>query len=116
MLLAAMLALVLAAAIPAIAQISQETGQEIDESGEFATEFSISSTGNNSSQCAPALQFGNTANLQNGQSFLQYASTAGDLEPEGGDGIVFEPSLEVTCDQPVQQSAAASSTGYSTGS
>jgi len=109
MMVAAMLALVLALAVPAVAQIANEAGQEIDESGGIETSFEVSSTGNNSSQCAPSLQFGNTGNFQNNQSFLQYASTADDIEFEGGDGFVFEPAQEVACDQAVQQSAAASS-------
>jgi hypothetical protein len=108
MMVAAMLALVLALAVPAIAQVAQEAGTEIDESGGVELAFETSQTGNNSSQCAPAMQFGNTGNLQNNQSALQYASTADDIEFEGGDGFVFEPGQEVACDQAVQQSAAAS--------
>ncbi len=105
---AAMLALVLALAVPAIAQVTNELGQEIDESGDVATEFAIEQTGNNSNQCAPALQFGNTGNFQNGQSALQYASTADDIEFEGG-SFEFAPEQAVECSQQVQQSAAASS-------
>ena len=108
MMVAAMLALVLALTVPAIAQVAQEVGTEIDESGGIELAFETSQTGDNSNQCAPALQFGNTGNLQNAQSALQYASTADDIEFEGGDGFVFEPAQEVACDQAVQQSAAAS--------
>jgi hypothetical protein len=106
--IAAMLALVLALAVPALAQVGQGLGQEIDESGDFAAEFSVSQTGDNSNQCAPALQFGNTGNVQNSQGFLQYASTSDDVEFEGS-GFEFSPEQAVSCDQAVQQSAAASS-------
>ena len=108
MLLAAMLALVLAAAVPAVAQVAQELGQETD-SGDVAVEFSVSGSGDYGSTCAAPLQFGNTANLQNGQGFLQYATEeSGDLDGSGSQ-FTFEPTLEITCDQAVQQSSAASS-------
>jgi len=105
---AAMLALVLALAVPAVAQIANEVGTEIDESGGIESSFETSQTGNNSNQCAPALQFGNTGNAQNAQSLLQYASTADDIEFTGV-GFEFVPEQAVECTQAVQQSAAASS-------
>jgi hypothetical protein len=39
---------------------------------------------------------------------LQYASTSGDIG-EGGSTFTFSPTLTATCNQAVQQSAAASS-------
>ena len=105
--LAAMLALVLAVAIPAIAQVGNGVGNE-SESGDVSPSFSVQSTGNNSNQCVTPLQFGNTGNLQNGQAFLQYASTADDLEAEGPT-FTFAPELTAPCTQAVQQSSAASS-------
>jgi hypothetical protein len=111
MLLGVMLALALAAAVPAVAQVGQELGQDTS-SGDVAVEFSVSGEGDYSSVCAAPLQFGNTANLQNAQGFLQYSvDDASDLEGEGS-SFVFEPAIETTCDQAVQQSSAASSTGY----
>jgi opacity protein-like surface antigen len=105
--LAVMLALVLTAAIPAVAQVVQEVGQETESAG-VAAEFSVASEGNFASQCAAPLQFGNTANLQNTQSFLQYDSVADDLVG-GGSVFGFAPAIETACEQAVQQSAAASS-------
>ncbi len=107
MMLAAMLALVLAAAIPAIAQVGGGVGQE-SESGEVAIEGSATSAGDYASQCVSPLQFGNTANLQNGQSFVQYASESDDIGG-GGSEFVFEPGISTECSQAVQQSSAASS-------
>ena len=109
MMLAAMLTLVLAVAVPAIAQVSNGVGNE-SESGDVTPSFSVLSKGNNSNQCVTPLQFGNTGNLQNGQAFLQYASTADDLSGEGPT-FTFAPVLTAPCEQTVQQSSAASSGG-----
>ena len=106
MLLAAMLALLLLAAIPAIAQVSEEFGQEIDDTGSVTLNTNVTSTGDNGNQCVAPLQFGNTGNLQNAQGFLQYNSTADDIEFEGS-SFAFTPSLTNTCEQTVQQAAAA---------
>src|ERR687883_31197 len=105
--LAAMLALLVAVAVPAIAQVSQELGNE-NESGDVSLSFSVQSTGNNSNQCVTPLQFGNTGSNQNAQGFLQYSSTADDLEGEGAT-FTFAPVLTAPCTQAVQQSSAASS-------
>ena len=105
--LAAMLALVLALAVPAIAQVSQGLGNE-SESGNVTPSFSVQSSGNNSNQCVNPLQFGNTGNLNNAQGFLQYASGSGNLEAEGP-SFTFAPVETAPCTQAVQQSSAASS-------
>ena len=107
MMLAAMLALVLAVAIPALAQVSNENANE-NESGDVTATFSVQSTGNNSNQCVTPLQFGNTGSNQNAQGFLQYASTADDITGTGGT-FTFAPELTAPCTQQVQQSSAASS-------
>jgi hypothetical protein len=107
--LAAILALALAAAVPAIAQVGLETEQEA-ESDEVATDFAVANEGDYASQCVPALQFGNSGNFNNAPSFLQYASPdgLGDFEP-GGIEFAVEPELAVDCASEVQQSSAASS-------
>src|SRR5919107_735689 len=107
MILAAMLALAMAAAVPAIAQVGLEAGNEA-ESEEVATEFEVANEGDYASQCTPALQFGNTGNFNNAPTFLQYASQSDDFEP-GGLELAFEPELAVDCASTVQQSSAASS-------
>jgi hypothetical protein len=117
MMLAAILALALAAAVPAIAQVGLEAGGEA-ESDDVALDFSVENTGNYASQCTPAVQFGNTGNFNNTPVFQQYASGfqqygggAGDFEPEGIE-FVIEPSIEAACDSTIQQSSAASSYTY----
>src|SRR5919107_4693716 len=107
MLMAAMLALVMAAAIPALAQVGLESGNE-SESEEVATDFALENTGDYASQCTPVLQFGNTGNFNNAPTFLQYAVDEGsDFEP-GGIDFSVEPELAVDCASEVQHSSAAS--------
>jgi hypothetical protein len=102
----AMVALVLAVAMPALAQVQQGIGQG-SETGNVSVNFSATQSGNNSSQCVTPLQFGNTGSLQNAQGVLQYRSTSGDIQQEGST-FTFNPTLNATCNQAVQQSAAAS--------
>jgi hypothetical protein len=109
MLLAAMLAMVLVAAAPVLGQVVGFDDQEL-ESGSYESETSISIDGNNNSQCAGLLQFGQTGNAANEQGMSQY-----DIDEfSGGFGAPsysFAPENETACEQAVQQSAAASSTG-----
>ena len=104
--LAAILALGLAAAVPAIAQVGLEAGNEA-ESDDVALEFSVANEGNYASQCTPATQIGNTGNLNNTPVFQQYASKADDFEPEGI-GVGFGGSVAAECGSTIQQSSAAS--------
>jgi hypothetical protein len=106
MIVAAMLAVALAVAIPAIAQTTLENEQET-QSGDVALNTAVENTGNYASQCTPANQFGNTGNFNNAPTFLQYASEADDFEP-GGLEFTVDPSLSVDCSSTIQQSAAAS--------
>src|SRR5215216_1923441 len=105
--LAAILALALGAAVPALAQL--ESGVEQDtESDDVALGYDVSNKGNYASQCTPAVQFGNTGNFENASSFVQYDGELDDFEP-GGIEFGVEPTSDVTCDRTVQQSSAASS-------
>ncbi len=109
MLLAAILALVLVAAAPVIAQVN---GPEFDdqefESGGIETATSLGIDGNNNNQCAGLLQFGQTGNFGNEQGYTQY--DIGEAENElAGPEIEFGPENATECEQAVQQAAAASS-------
>jgi hypothetical protein len=107
MLLAAVLAMVIVAAVPAIAQIGQEAEQET-ESGDVNQSFNVSSTGDNSNQCAGIQGVANTGNAQNQTSLIQYGSEADDFEfDEVGSNIDVSPSSTTTCDQQVNQAASA---------
>src|SRR5215212_12187908 len=106
--LAAFLALALVVAVPAMAQLSSELGQET-ESGDTAIGFDVSNKGDYASQCTPALQVGNTGNFDNGSSFVQYDGEIDDFEP-GGIAFTIEPTSALECPSTIQQSSAARST------
>jgi hypothetical protein len=108
MLLAALLAMLIVAAVPAIAQIGQESEQET-ESGDVDQSFEVSSTGDNSSQCAGIQGVANTGNAQNQIDLIQYGSEADDFEfDEVGSTLTVSPESSTTCDQQVNQAASAS--------
>ena len=108
MMLAAMLALVVAVAAPAIAQSVNQGLAEKQTSGNVTDTGTVESKGNNSNQCVTPLQFGNTGSQQNVQGVQQYASLSGDIDLTGG-GFTVAPELTAPCTQAVQQSSAASS-------
>jgi uncharacterized membrane protein len=113
MLLAALLAMVAVAAIPAIAQVTQEEEQE-GESAELNQDFSVTSEGDNSNQCANIQGVGNTGNTQSLTDVLQYGSTADEFEfEEVGSSIDVSPENSTTCEQQVNQAASASGDGGS---
>ena len=110
MLLAMMLAVVLVAAAPVIAQELGFDDQEL-ESGGISTETEISIEGNNNNQCAGLLQFGQSGNFANQQGTTQYdigpdAEFEQEFEPPEYE---FAPENETACDQEVQQASSASS-------
>ncbi len=108
MLLAALLAMLVVAAVPAIAQIGQESVQET-ESGEVSQDFSATSEGDNSSQCANIQGVANTGNAQNQIDVIQYGSEADDFSFEdSGSTITVSPNSSTRCDQAVNQAATAS--------
>ncbi len=107
MLLAAMLAIVLTAALPAVAQVSGETEQDA-EAADLDQTFTVTGEGDNSSQCANIQGVGNTGNAQNVIDLIQYASETDDVEfEEVGSDITVTPTNPVTCDQQVNQAASA---------
>ena len=115
MLLAAVLAMVVVAAVPAIAQIGQELEQET-ESGDVDQSFTVTSEGDNSNQCAGIQGVANTGNAQNQIGVLQYGSEADDFEfDEVGSDLSVSPESSTTCDQQVNQAASASGDGPDTG-
>ncbi len=105
MLLAMMLAIMAVAVAPAVAQFIDNDLEQEAESGDFEAETEISLSGDNSNQCAPVMQFGNTGNNQNAVTLTQYFSAGG--FGIGGGNITFEPEFENACEQSVQQAAAA---------
>jgi hypothetical protein len=115
MLLAALLAMLIVAAVPAIAQIGQESEQET-ESGEVDQSFEVAGSGDNSNQCANIQGVGQTGNVQNQIDLIQYGSEADDFEfDEVGSTITTSPVNTATCDQQVNQAASASGDSPDTG-
>ena len=109
MLLAAILAMVIVAAVPAIAQISQESEQEAD-SGDVDQSFNVTGGGDNSNQCVGIQGTANTGNAQNQIDLIQYGSEADDFEfDEVGSDLSVSPVNTTSCDQQVNQAASASS-------
>ena len=114
MLLAALLAMLALAVVPAIAQVTQDSEQEAD-SGDLDQTSTVTGGGDNSSQCANVQVAGNTGNSQNQLDIIQYDSTADDFEFEDvGSDITVNPNEDVdgdifTCDTQVNQAASAAS-------
>ena len=107
MLLAALLAMLIVAAVPAIAQVEQGFEQESD-SGDVDQSFTVSGGGDNGNQCVGVSGVSNTGNLQNTSGILQYASTIEEFEQDDvGTDLTITGTGEVTCDQQVNQAAAA---------
>ncbi len=106
MLLAAMLAIVLVAAAPAIAQVSQGFSEEDVESGDVEPVVEITNSGNNVSMCPTVLQSANSGNVQNEQGVVQYQVGVDDIEFEGST-ITFEVAAEGECTTTIEQAAAA---------
>src|ERR671916_1453818 len=107
MMLAAMLAIVLTAALPAVAQVGGETEQE-GESADLDQTFTVTGEGDNSSQCANIQGVGNTGNSQNVIDLIQYSGEADDFEfEEVGSDITVGGTNTATCDQQVNQAATA---------
>src|SRR4028119_1874117 len=115
MLLGALLAMLIVAAGPAIAQSGQESEQET-ESGEVDQSFSVTGEGDNSNQCANIQGVGQTGNVQNQLDLIQYGSEADDFEfEEVGSTITSSPTNTATCDSQVNQAASAAARGSGVG-
>ncbi len=106
MLLAALLAMVLVAAAPALAQVVQEFEQEEAESGDAEPEVAVANKGASVNSCTAVLQQTNTGNQQNAQGVVQYSGTVDDVEISGT-AITLSPEGAVDCQQLIEQAAAA---------
>ncbi len=107
MLLAAMVAIVLVAAAPVIAQVSQGFSQEDVESGDVEPTVEISNSGNNVSMCPTVHQAANSGNVQNEQGVVQYEVEVDDIG-FGGSSITMASESAGECTTTISQSAAAS--------
>jgi len=107
MLLAVLLAMVVVAAVPAIAQVEQDFDQDTD-SGDVDQEFTVTGEGSNGSQCAGVSGVTNTGNLQSATGSIQYDSDTEEFEQEEiGSDLTVDGSSTTECTQEVNQAAAA---------
>ena len=107
MMLAAMLAIVVVvAAVPAIAQVSQEFSERRITSGSASPKVAISNSGDNANLCPTVQQTANTGNVANEQGVTQYQTDTGDIDFSGS-SIIIEPTTTATCDQTISDAVAA---------
>ncbi len=110
MMLAAMLAIVLTAAAPAMAQVEQGFDQDTD-SGDVDQTFTVTGGGSNGSSCAPLLGTSQTGNLQDATGTTSFDSDTKEFEQDevGSDLSVSGGESSTECTQEVNQAAAAGS-------
>jgi hypothetical protein len=105
--LAAMLAIVVIAAAPAIAQpLSQEFSERRITSGKASPSFSFSNSGDNVNACPTNQQIVNTGNVANEQGVTQYFTDTDDIDFTGS-SITIDGSVSGSCTQTIDQAAAA---------
>ena len=93
-------------------EVDQSFEQEA-ESGDVDQSFTVTSTGDNSNQCAGVQGVANTGNAQNQISVLQNGSEADDFSFEdSGSSIEVSPNNYTSCDQEVNQAASAAYHGW----
>src|ERR671926_382527 len=105
-LLGALVAMVVVAAAPALAQVSQEQSERRITSGKSSPSFSVSNKGNNANLCPTGQQVGQTGNVANEQGAVQYQSKADDIDFSGS-SLTITPDESATCTQTIEQAAAA---------
>jgi len=106
MMLGAIVAMVVVAAAPALAQVSNEFSERRDTSGTATPKVAISNTGKNANVCTALQQAAQTGQVLNEQGVVQYVSKADDLELAGSE-LGLTPSETAECTQQIQQAAAA---------
>ena len=107
MMLAALLAMLIVAAVPALAQgVSQENEQEV-ESDEANQAFEVTGGGDNSSACQNVSGINNTGNAVNNTGILQYANEDVEVELEDNGNFSLGGETALECDQQVNQAASA---------
>ena len=105
-LLGAIVAMVMVAAAPALAQVSQGFSESRDKSGMATPKVEISNKGNNVNLCAQLQQALNTGQVLNEQGVAQYLTKTDDIDFTGSE-IGLTPSETAECTQQLSQAAAA---------
>ena len=96
-------------------EVAQESEQEA-ESSDINQSFTVTQTGDNSTQCAGVQGDAQTGNAQNLTDLEQVNSEADEFEfEEVGSTIDASPTSDTTCDQQVNQAAAANASSDAAG-
>src|SRR5919202_2462936 len=106
MLLGAIVAMVVVAAAPALAQVGQGFSESRDKSGMATPKVEISNKGNNVNLCAQLQQALNTGQVLNEQGVAQYLTKTDDIDFTGSE-IGLTPAETAECVQQISQAAAA---------
>ena len=102
-----MVATLVVAALPAIAQpVTEEFSERRITSGAASPKVAVSNSGNNVNLCPTVQQVAQTGNVANEQGVVQYDTTTDDIDFTGS-SITIEPSETATCTQTTEQAAAA---------
>ena len=88
------------------APVSQEFSERRITSGKASPSSSFSNTGDNVNACPTTQQVVNTGNVANQQGVSQYNTTTDDIDLSGS-SITIDSSATATCDQTLNQAAAA---------
>jgi|ERR671932_2926905 hypothetical protein len=111
MLVVAMLAIVLVATAPAIAQVGQGFSERRIQSGPSSPKVEIKNSGDTVNLCASPQQIGQTGNVANEQGALPFESKVDDIDFTGSSltvGTENAPAtLTASCTQTTSQAAAA---------
>jgi LPXTG-motif cell wall-anchored protein len=101
-----MLAAVLVAAAPALAQVSEGFSERRITSGTASPKTEVKNTGNNANLCPTSQQAAQTGNVANEQGATQYQTKTDDIDFSGSE-ITLEPSTTAECTQTIELPAAA---------
>ena len=111
MLVVAMLAIVLVATAPAIAQVGQGFSERRIQSGPSSPKVEIKNSGDTVNLCASPQQIGQTGNVANEQGALPFETNPDDIDFSGSSisvGTENAPAtLTATCTQENRSAAAA---------
>ena len=88
------------------APVSQEFSERRITSGKASPSSSFSNSGDNVNACPTTQQVVNTGNVANQQGVSQYNTTTDDIDLSGS-SITIDSSATATCDQTLNQAAAA---------
>ena len=106
MMMVAILGIVVVAAGPAIAEVTQGFSEKSTKSGSASPAVKTANSGNNVQLCPTDAQHVNTGNTLNEQGEVQYISTSDGPSFTGTD-LEINPNVSPTCDQTLRQAAGA---------